>query len=389
MRRVLGALLLLGLAVPATAQVTEEEALERFFTRDIQAEWFAPSFLAQVPADRLAPILEQVTGSLGAFVEVRPDGDRWMAVYEKGRVPTLLTLDAEGRFTGLRMLAPILDAESFDDVQATFDDLPGDGHLLVRVDGEPVHAYRADEPFAVGSAFKLVVLKALVDQIGTGDRDWADVVEFSDGDRGLQTGTLGNWPTGAPVTLHTLATLMIAQSDNEATDALIRVLGREAVEAADPSGRNRPFLTTAEAFKLKDPDNPTLLARWREADETARRDVLLELTLLEVPSAAIFSTGKPVATDVEWLYTAEELCDLIEGLADLELMGVNPGVVEGDDFDRVAYKGGSEPGVLNMTTWTEDDGRTVCVCATKNADEEISTSDFASLVASVFALVEE
>ena len=382
-------LLLTVLALPASAQLTMEEALERFFTEEPQAEWFAPSFLAQVPIEQIGPVRQQVTGSLGAFDRAEGSGGRWMAYFEKGRVPVQASLDAEGRFVGLFLRPPVPLAGSLDDVLESFDALPGEGHLLVRVDDEARLDHRADEPFAVGSAFKLVVLKALKDAIDAGERSWADVVEYSDDDRGLETGTLRRWPAGAPITLHTLATLMIAQSDNEATDALIRVLGREAVEAADPSGRNRPFLTTAEAFKLKDPDNAPLLARWREGDESARREITLELTLLEVPGASIFAAGEPVATDVEWFLTANELCDLIAEVAEVDLLGVNPGVVEARDFDRVAYKGGSEPGVLNMTTWTEDDGRSVCVCATKNADTAISTSDLAGVVGSAFEVVEE
>ena len=381
--------LVLAMATPVGSTVTEREALERFFTQELQPEWFAPDFLDQVPFEQLAPVRDRVAGDLGAFVEVRRDGDRWMAVFEEGRVPTHVALDAEGRFTTLFLRPPVPNAADLDAVAERFDALPGGGHLLVRVDGEARLSVDADEPFAVGSAFKLVVLRALVDAIERGDRSWSDVVTYEDVDRGLATGTLGQWPVGSPLTLHTAATLMISQSDNEATDLLIRELGRAAVEAADPSQRNLPFLTTVEAFELKDPDNAPLLERWRGGDERARRDLLGELPLvMELPRPSLF-TGDPVATDVEWFLTANELCDLIAEVAEVDLLGVNPGVVEARDFDRVAYKGGSEPGVLNMTTWTEDDGRSVCVCATKNADTAISTSDLAGVVGSAFEVVEE
>jgi hypothetical protein len=42
---------------------------------------------------------------------------------------------------------------------------------------------------------------------------------------------------------------------------------------------------------------------------------------------------------------------------------INPGAAKKSDWDRVAYKGGSEPGVLSMTTWLEKDGHQMSVDA--------------------------
>lgn len=372
------------------AQITEEEALVRFYTQELQAEWFAPSFLEQVPFTQLAPVRQQLAGPLGTFQGLERDGDRWMALFEKGKIPTHVTVDDEGRFTGLFLRPPVRTAADLDGVKAAFDDVPGEGSLLVRVDGEDRLAHAVDTPFAVGSAFKLVILKALKEDVDAGRRSWSDVVNITDADRGLATGTMGRWPVGAPVTLHTAATLMISESDNEATDLLLRVLGRARVEAADPSGRNRPFLQTREAFKLKDPDNAAVLARWRDGDEAARREIVLELALIEdLPPAALFA-GDPVATDVEWFFTAEELCDLVAAVADLDLFAVNPGVVDAANYERVAFKGGSEPGVLNLTTWVRDrGGREICVCATANADVPIDTVELSGVVTAAFGVLEE
>ena len=50
-----------------------------------------------------------------------------------------------------------------------------------------------------------------------------------------------DWPKGAPVTLHTLATLMISISDNTATDQLIAIVGRDAIaEELRASGHAEP-----------------------------------------------------------------------------------------------------------------------------------------------------
>ncbi len=46
-------------------------------------------------------------------------------------------------------------------------------------------------------------------------------------------------------------------------------------------------------------------------------------------------------------------------VADLPLVGINPGVVDRRDWVRIAFKGGSEPGVLNLTTMVEARDRKV------------------------------
>ena len=217
---------------------------------------------------------------------------------------------------------------------------------------------------AVGSAFKLAVLAALQDQVAQGLRQWDEVVALDPAWKSLPTGILQTWPDGAPLTLHTLAALMISQSDNTATDALIHLVGREAVEAYSP--RNKPFLTTREAFVLK--ENEALLAQYRQAGERGRRALLGRLASEPLPSTEIFATG-PRALDVEWFMTATELCTLMARVQGLPLMSINPGVADPEAWARAAFKGGSEPGVINLTTGlVRADGSRLCVVATWNTE---------------------
>lgn len=118
--------------------------------------------------------------------------------------------------------------------------LPGQTSLLVRGNQEIV-AYNADQPLAVGSAFKLLVLQALRQQIQAGQHQWDEVVRLKPEWKSLPSGLLQTWPSGTPITLQSLATLMISLSENTATDALIDIVGRETLEELFP--RNQPFLT--------------------------------------------------------------------------------------------------------------------------------------------------
>lgn len=368
-----------GFAMSASAQpVTPEQALERLFReRPVRAEWFAPSFLAQIPAARVEQIVEQVVAALGPFERVDKEGADYLVVLQRGVVPTKVVLDAQGRFLGLLFQPPRTRSSDLDAALAAFRQLPGRVSVVVVENGRTRAAIASDEPLAVGSAFKLAVLAALKQQVDSGRRRWDEVVVLRPEWKSLPSGILQQWPTGSPVTLYTLAALMISVSDNTAADGLIHLVGRGAVEARAP--RNRPFLTTREAFILKAPGNEARLERYRKADERSRRALLAELAGLPLPPAEAFS-AEPRALDVEWFFTARELCALMDEVRDLPLMSINPGLAKPDEWVSVAFKGGSEPGVLNLTTGlVARDGRRLCVAATWNADQALDEMRFYSL----------
>ena len=81
-------------------------------------------------------------------------------------------------------------------------------------DGAPelIASIEPDRPLAIGSAFKLFILAELSRQVAAGERRWSDVVTLDR--RSIPSGVLQGWPRGSPLTLHTLAALMISQSDN-------------------------------------------------------------------------------------------------------------------------------------------------------------------------------
>lgn len=352
--------------------IAPRAALERLFVAErLSAEWFAPALLAEAPLARIEQIVAGLKRAHGAFQRVEEDGPDFLVVLERAVVPTRMALDAGGRIAGLFFLPARPRVAGLQDAVRALQALPGRTSLLVLEDGRDRAAVNADAPLAVGSAFKLTVLGVLRAEIASGRRTWRDVVELRPEWKSLPSGLLQDWPDGSPLSLTTLAGLMISRSDNTAADALIAILGRAAVEAAAPP-RNRPFLTTRELFGLKTPRNQDLLARYRAGAEGERRAVLEELQRRPAPTAAevdaVFAKG-PGALDVEWFYTTRELCAAIARVADLELMGINPGPASRRDWTRIAYKGGSEPGVLNLTAALQGrNQRAYCVAATWNND---------------------
>ncbi|WP_163268989.1 serine hydrolase [Chelativorans alearense] len=356
---------LLAFPAPGSAQepADPKAVLKRLFEApELEREWFAPDFLAQIPTAQIVGIVEYPEKRYGQLRSISGEGQRFTIALERAEIPTRLVLDGEGRIAGL-LFEPAVAAGALTQQVDAVAGLPGRTALLVLSDGEERAAHNADEPLAVGSAAKLAILKAVTDAVSQGRLEWDQVVPLDPDWRSLPSGILQAWPDGTPLTVATLANLMISISDNTATDALIRLVGREAVEAITP--RNTPFLTTRELFTLKAAGNEELRSAWIAGDEEARRDVLEQVASAPLPGEEALPAEPTV--DIEWFLSARELCTLMEELSALPALHINPGLAASRSWRKVAYKGGSEAGVLNYTTWLEDgEGTSHCVVATWN-----------------------
>ncbi|MGI0489009.1 serine hydrolase [Pantanalinema rosaneae CENA516] len=380
---------LLVVQSPIAPSMTPEAAIVRLFTHtSIEPDWFAPTFLSQVPISQVQLILTNLTTQLGRFQQVVPDAQNFVVVMEKGKIPTQITLNQSGQIIGLLFQPPRLKVDRLEEVVRQFQQLPGQVSLLVLEANTRTElaTVNPDLPLAVGSTFKLAVLQALQTQVETGQQSWRSVVELRPEWKSLPSGLLQNWADGSLLTIQSLAALMISISDNTATDALIDLVGREAIEAVAPE-RNRPFLTTREAFLLKSPRYETLYQRYRAGNLAQRRSLLTELATLPLPPISEF-TADPSAVDIEWFFTARELCHLMQRVQNLPLMSINPGVASAEAWQRVAFKGGSEPGVLNLTTWVEaKTGKQYCISATWNHLDDLDDYQFRGIYSTLLQLI--
>jgi beta-lactamase class A len=374
-----GLLMLVGLAAPAAAAEPSPELKHRAdeLVLVLRGEegveaFFSSSFLAQVPPAQVKAISQQLADRYGRAAGIT-------AIESKGATAGTVTVDfpkATARMelvldpapphlvTGLLVTAVEAKAESFDALAAAFRALPGRvGVAAAPLGAEPPHlsiGLAPEQPLAVGSDFKLFILAELVREVQAGERRWSDVVPLSA--RSLPSGFLQSWPKGAPATLHTLAALMISQSDNSAADTLLATLGRATVERLLPTlgvraaALDRPFLSTREAFLLKGGE-PGLLSRWTSADEAGRRALLATLAGADVAALDLHRfAGGPIAIgEVEWFASAGDLVrtlDWIRRSGDrtaLDILAINPGLpAPARDFAYLGYKGGSEAGVIAM-----------------------------------------
>ncbi|MBB3032911.1 serine hydrolase [Alteriqipengyuania lutimaris] len=380
------------MAAPAMAQMPDsavEQGESRFEARAADvvavlrgekdaAEVFAPAFLAQVPATQLAQIGNQLTTELGPLVgveSVEPVNANRATVslrFEDATAAGPLTLDPAAPFLVTGLL--LNDIQQLDDgptkISADMAALGGSAAAWFGpLDGEAIFAYGDPaKQYALGSTFKLYVLAALSRAVAEGRLSWADVVTLDA--KSFPSGIMQDWPDGAPVTLHTAATLMISISDNTATDLVIEAVGREAIEAemrasghSDPS-KSFPFLTTREMFAVKAGDAGMAYAA---ADEAGRRTMLETLDtdgLTQRRVEEVFASGTPVLIEeVEWFASMRDERALMRVLAALpddtarEIMSISTALNDADEagWSYVGYKGGSETGVLNMSWLLRDE----------------------------------
>lgn len=255
----------------------------------------------------------------------------------------------------------------------------------------PIHTNSSDERLAIGSAFKLYVLGELARQIEAGLVSWDDELAIRDEWKSLPSGEMQDEPAGAVFTLQEYADMMISISDNTAADHLLHHLGRENVEAfqaemghGDPSV-NIPMLTTRELFILKLTFDDAQREAFAAADVEEQRRILAEeaLQLPPWPDAGDDWIGPLHIDTIEWFASTNELSQALAFLKEMaerpglepisELLSINPGI----QFDPAVwswtgFKGGSEPGVMNLSWILERaDGRVFTLSMTVNNSETL------------------
>ena len=326
--------------------------------------WFSASILAQLPASQVDDAIAQIAAALGAYQSLEYAAPNFVAHFEKGAVNVQIHLDSENKVDTL-FFKPAATTTSLEDALRRLQPARGTLSYVIVEEGRSERAaLNASASLAVGSAFKLAVLNALADQIARGVRHWSDVVPLRSQWKSLPSGVLRTWPDGTPLTLATYAAEMISISDNTAADSLIRIVGGDALKPYADS--NIPFLTTRQMFILKSNANPGAHAAYLAAGTPAARAAVLK-RVDALPPPAIDELLTSPELRIEWFFSVRRLCDLMRRVADLPLMSINPGVADPGAFRRVAYKGGSDIGVLNLTTMvTTKRGTRICFSATVN-----------------------
>jgi len=374
------ALLCFALIPPARAQETSpalrnrvDQIVALLRGEGDPAEMFTAAFLAQVPPEQMRTVARQLGVQYGAvrgldrLETLSPQAGVMHVGFERAIVHIQIAIEPQppNRIGGLLITGADMRGDSLAALTGEIRALPGQTSIAVARlgDGAPrmLASLEPDRPLAIGSAFKLFILAELSRQIQAGQRRWSDVVTLDR--RSIPSGTLQTWPRGAPVTLHTLAALMISVSDNSAADMLLHTLGRENVErmmttlGVEAAARNRPILSTLEMAALKTGPAPALDA-WQQADEAARRRMLAQYADMDPARIDLARfTGSPLHIDsIEWFASAADLVRVMDWFRQSgdetarAILAINPGVGQlRNELAYIGFKGGSEPGVINLT----------------------------------------
>lgn len=232
----------------------------------------------------------------------------------------------------------------------------------------PIFGVNADQAHAVGSSFKLYILAAAGKQVRDGQLNWDDPVAIEDRYKSVPGGDLRYVDAGTTFTMRYLAERMIQKSDNTATDHMIALVGRDAVEEmlaeaghAEPE-RNIPLLTTREFALLKFAYPVDDLERFLAADVTTRREILeTEINALDYDTllASIDQTAPLEIDRVEWFASPNDLTRILLTLKTMaasdfalqplvEIMALETQLpLDGEQWPYAGFKGGSEMGVLH------------------------------------------
>jgi beta-lactamase family protein len=380
----------------------------------VDPDRFSDQFLAEVPAELIVATFEAIGVGEWNATQLRDTGPNTLEATLVGPQMTLsmqLHLGADGRIDELgyqpgELTDPPETLTELTEELAAFEPHVGFLRAEIGADGEcvPVASLSPDQPLPLGSTFKLYVLGAVAAAIAAGDVTWDQPVEMRDERDSLPSGITQDEPVGTTLSVRELAQRMIEFSDNTATDYLIELVGRDAVEAAladlghsDPA-ITLPFLTTRELFIIK--ADADLLSRYAAADTAERRELLdNEVAAAPLPELDLWIDPREVRR-AEWFASPNDVCRALVALDELaatpglepvgNVLSTNPGIdVDPDQFEEVFFKGGSEPGVL-FGAWLgrRPDGSRV-VFTGGDADETVEVSPAAFLLLALGLTVEE
>ncbi|KZK90573.1 hypothetical protein PsAD46_02194 [Pseudovibrio sp. Ad46] len=305
---------------------------------------FSTGFLSLVGEQGLKRSLEDALAAYGAAQEISKETQKnaFLVKTTHFKIVVLLERERSGKIKGLFIKPALYQVENLDECLSLMQEITGTSSLLIRKDGVEFFSKNADQPLAIGPAYKLFVMQELVRRVKSGELKWNQKVRLEKDLESHPVSSLYAKMSGGLVTLQVVAQHMMAASDNSAADVVLNLIGTKPLETRE---ERTPFLTSRQFYQLK--ADRDLAEKYGQADVAKRRKILEKIEERSLP--AIEDVADPYLSGVEWYASAEELCDVIGEIADDKAMQFNPGLAEKTDWQRIAFKAGSEIGVLNFT----------------------------------------
>nr|WP_315476675.1 serine hydrolase [uncultured Undibacterium sp.] len=248
---------------------------------------------------------------------------------------------------------------------------PASSVLVARVNNQrctPVEARNASVPRATASIFKLWVLGALGQAMQEGVISSTAVLPLSAAET-VRGSLLSGEPVGTPFVLQDMATLMIGNSDNTATDHIHQLVGRTRLESALTRFNNSnpalmtPFLSVNEQFSLFSSVSLTAAEAYANGTEAFQRSYV-DTVLEPMGPVAGNQQHRSVFINGSWQASALDVCSVYAGmrrysdqspalrLIDRALSSQAAQPFVRGEWERVWYKGGSLEGTTGLLTLT-------------------------------------
>ncbi len=409
-------------------------------TEPLDPEAFTPEFRENVDLARLEQKLTDLRERSGEWIvrnvhspdgkgvrvamRMKSDGSEWdLMLATERRVPFRISaVSLEPRPATAEPRGAFYDAWGILDIDLKgLEGESGFSGLEVLPDGssKTLHGVRAEERMNIALASRLFVLGAIAERIaagGEGALRWDTPVAIEARHKSVPDSRVGSLAPGSVLPLSEMARWMMAEADNSATDHLIALVGRDAIEAhierlarlvsPDAPGAPQssdPFLTTREFFTLKCSATREPLDRYAQAGSQERRRMLSEVLPREqIIEALVLHWRKPQrVADVGWFASPELLAVQMARLGALSRRDgmkpateslASPGLPR--EFDtapwaRVLACVGAEPGsVASVWLLERKDGRLFVLALVNGfADKEPDVDRARSIIAGAAGLL--
>lgn len=339
---------------------------------------FTPNFTKAIPKDDFNKLVSEIYEAIGKcinFEEILSPNNisNYRLISDTSRYATVaFSVNENNLIDSLQIkevVFPDVIIDSWNTVVTYINSWRGHTSITVKNSSKNISFEKDSNELApLGSGFKLYVLGTIADQVSRGALKWDQTFFVREDWKSLPGGVMQTWENGKQVSLKTFAEYMIKISDNTATDHLINLVGRHAVESQlsimgnEFEKLNTPFLTTAEMFKIKWASPYETIQSYIHGDSKTRR-FLLENQIAQIPLNQVGTNGISMESpafirQIEWFGSSNNLCEAMKSLQEknsqevFEILSKNVpflNLEEDSNWSFAGYKGGSEPGVLTMT----------------------------------------
>jgi len=369
---------------------------------------FDKSFFSYISKEKLIELLKNLYNENGFVIDITTvsiqnnlSGDFLFKTDRDMIIPVTLNIEErKGKIVGLFFRPSFKKTSGINEVIKDFEKLEySKKALLIKKLGQiedNIYAKNENEIMAIASSFKLYVLATLYEE----GLKWDKVIKIKEEQKSIFS-KFSTYPENTPLTIFSLASTMISESDNTSADILIDYIGREKIEERLPYFYNThlelniPFLKTSEIFKIK--SSTSIANEYLSLKSIKEKRKFLDKLKREKINILNIKLNEPVLIDkIEWFSSMEDICKLMDYFRKKNdsylntILSINTGLdTKTPGFVFAGYKGGYEPGVISMNWLLKTkQGTWYCFSSAINDQKKlIEQKDFFAIMQNILNII--